>query len=39
MLEEEIADYIDVSSRQAEIIADFNIFIGTVIYEVSYKIF
>lgn len=33
-----IADYIDVASNQAEIIADFNIFIETVIYEVSYRI-
>ena len=37
-LEEEIADYIDVASNQAEIIADFNIFIETIIYEVSYRI-
>ena len=32
MLDEEIADYIDVASNQAEIIADFNIFIETIIY-------
>ena len=38
MLDEEIADYIDVASNQAEIIADFNIFIETIIYEVSYRI-
>ena len=37
-LDGEIADYIDVASSQAEIIADFNIFIETIIYEVSYKI-
>lgn len=37
-LEEELADYIDVKSNQAEIDADFNIFAETVIYEVSYKI-
>ncbi len=37
-LEEKIADYIDVASNQAEIIADFNIFIETIIYEVSYRI-
>ena len=37
-LEEEIANYIDVASNQAEIIADFNIFIETIIYEVSYRI-
>ena len=36
-LEEEIADYIDVNSNQAEIAADFYIFAETVIYEVSYK--
>ncbi len=34
----EIADYIDVASSQAEIIADFTIFIETIIYEVSYRI-
>lgn len=37
-LDEEVADYIDAASDQAEIIADFNIFIETIIYEVSYKI-
>lgn len=37
-LEEEIADYIDANSNQAEIAADFNIFTETVTYEVSYKI-
>ncbi len=37
-LDEEIADYIDAGSHQAEIIADFNIFIEAVIYEVSYRI-
>ncbi|MCM1173650.1 MAG: ATP-binding protein [Blautia sp.] len=37
-LEAEVADYIDAGSNQAEIIADFNIFIGAVIYEVSYRI-
>lgn len=37
-LEEEIADYIDAGSNQAEIIADFHIFIEAVIYEVSYRI-
>lgn len=37
-LEEEIEDYIDAGSNQAEIMADFNIFIETVIYEVCYRI-
>ena len=37
-LDGEIADYIDVASSQAEIIADFIIFIETIIYEVSYRI-
>lgn len=36
-LEEEIADYIDANSNQAEIAADFYIFAETVIYEVSYR--
>lgn len=38
VLKEEIADYIDAGSNQAEIIADFNIFIEAIIYEVSYRI-
>ena len=38
VLDEEIADYIDVNSNQAEIIADFHIFSGTANYETSYKI-
>lgn len=37
-LDKEVADYIDAASDQAEITADFNIFIETIIYEVSYKI-
>lgn len=37
-LNEEIADYMDAASNQAEILADFNIFITPIIYEVSYKI-
>lgn len=37
-LEKEIEDYIDAGSNQAEIMADFNIFIEAVIYEVSYRI-
>lgn len=37
-MEEEIADYIDVTDHQAEISVDFNIFYEAVIYEVSYKI-
>lgn len=37
-LDKEVADYIDAASHQAEITADFNIFIETIIYEVSYKI-
>ncbi len=37
-IETEIGDYIDAGSSQAEITADFNIFIGAVIYEASYKI-
>lgn len=37
-LDAEIADYIDTASNQAEILADFNVFIETIIYEVSYRI-
>ena len=37
-LDKKVADYIDAASDQAEIIADFNIFIETIIYEVSSKI-
>ena len=37
-LEEELGDYIDVNENKAEIIADFNIFMEMLIYEVSYKI-
>ena len=37
-LDKKVANYIDAASDQAEIIADFNIFIETIIYEVSYKI-
>lgn len=37
-LEEELADYIDVSDNHAEITADFNIFVEDVIYEVTYKV-
>lgn len=37
-LEEEVADYIDANSNQAEIIADFTIFTEAIIYEVSYRI-
>ena len=37
-LDGEIADYIDVASSQAEIIADIIIFIETIIYELSYRI-
>lgn len=37
-LEEEMADYIDVNGKQAEIVANFNIFLEMIIYEVSYKI-
>lgn len=37
-LDEEIADYIDVASNHAEITADFNIFIETIIYEVGYRV-
>lgn len=37
-LDKKVADYIDAASDQAEITADFNIFIETIIYEVSYKI-
>jgi len=37
-LDKKVADYIDAASDQAEIIADFNIFIETIIYEVSYRI-
>ncbi len=35
---EEIADYIDANAKQAEIVADFNIFAETVTYEASYKL-
>lgn len=38
MLEEEISDYIDANSDQAEIMADFNIFAEDIVYEVSYRI-
>ncbi|MBR3810837.1 MAG: ATP-binding protein, partial [Agathobacter sp.] len=37
-LEEEFADYIDANSSQAEIVADFNIFVEAIVYEVSYKL-
>ena len=37
-LEDEIADYIDANSNQAEIAADFNIFAGDIIYEACYKV-
>lgn len=37
-LEEELADYIDANSNQAEIAVDFHIFLEEIIYEVSYKI-
>ncbi len=37
-LDKKVANYIDAASDQAEITADFNIFIETIIYEVSYKI-
>lgn len=37
-LEEEIADYMDAGSNQAEIAADFHIFTEMVVYETSYKI-
>ena len=37
-LEEEFADYVDANSKQAEIVADFNIFVEAIVYEVSYKL-
>ena len=37
-LEDEIADYIEVNEKEAEITADFNIFADSVIYEAGYKI-
>ena len=37
-LEREIADYIDVNCSQAEIVADFDIFTETVIYETCYRL-
>lgn len=37
-LEEELADYIGINNNQAEITADFNIFAGSTIYEVSYRV-
>lgn len=36
--DEEVADYIDAGSGQAEIAADFNIFAEAVIYEAGYKV-
>ena len=38
VLEDEIADYIEVNEKEAEISADFNIFADSVIYEAGYKI-
>lgn len=37
-LDDEIGDYIDASCDHAEIVADFNIFTKTIIYEASYKV-
>lgn len=37
-LSEEIADYIDVNSNQAEILSSFNIFAENIIYEVDYRV-
>lgn len=37
-LDEEIADYIDVNTKTAEINADFYIYSSDIIYEVSYKL-
>lgn len=37
-LEEELVDYIGINNNQAEITADFNIFAGSTIYEVSYRV-
>lgn len=37
-LEEELVDYIGINNDQAEITADFNIFAGSTIYEVSYRV-
>ena len=38
ILEDEIADYIDANNNRAEIVADFNIFSESFIYETTYKI-
>lgn len=37
-IEEELKDYIDANERDAAIVADFNVFLDDVIYEVSYKV-
>ena len=37
-LDDEFGDYIDASCDHAEIVADFNIFTKTIIYEASYKV-
>lgn len=37
-LDAEIADYINVNGKQAEMLADFNIFAETVTYEVTYRV-
>lgn len=37
-LDDEIGDYIDASCDHAEIVADFNVFTKTIIYEASYKV-
>ena len=37
-LEEELVDYIGINNNQEEITADFNIFAGSTIYEVSYRV-
>lgn len=37
-LEEELVDYMDASSEEAEILVDFNIFVQEFVYEVSYKL-
>lgn len=38
MLEDEIAEYIDAGEAEAEIVADFNVFLKDCICEVTYKI-
>mgnify|MGYP002800058795 CR=1 FL=1 len=38
-LEDKLADYIDVSASEAEIITDFHLFGDNVVYDVTYRVF